>query len=97
MLSRAWALYEWCANPPPVQMSEVSALLRSIEKVDRDIRAVQNEQSHTTDVYRFAVMEYEIEELLGRRSALSRKKASLLSRARKQGPNVDCSLYEKLV
>lgn len=97
MLSRLWALYDAYANPPPVNMCDVHALITSIERLDRDIQDVQSEQRRTSNLYQFAVMEYQIEELLRRRTALSRKKAALLARARRQGPNVDSSLYDKLM
>ena len=97
MLSRLWALYEAYANPPPVSLRDVHALITSIERLDRDIQEVQAEQRRTSNVYQFAIMEYQIEELLRRRTSLSRQKAALLARARRQGPEVDNSLYDKLM
>lgn len=90
------AIYCFCFRPRPVHLEEVHALIKCIERVDGDIRFLQREQVNTADVYHFALIEHQIQDLLHKRVALSREKQALLARAKKQGPGIDCSLYSRL-
>lgn len=83
--------------PPPVSWKDIIGLVGEIERVDDLIEGVRIEQGRTSDAYRFALMEYEIEALLKTRSALCRRKRWMISRARRQGPQVDLENYERLV
>ena len=83
--------------PPPVQWIDIINVVNEIDRVDVHIELVRAEQSKTSDAYRFATMEFEVETLLQRRSTLCRLKRSMLARARSQGPQVDVDQYERLV
>lgn len=83
--------------PPPVTWSDLMEVISTLSVIDSDIQAARYEQQITKDVYRFAVMEDEIERLMKKRAVVSRNKQSLMARARKQGPDVNHDLYEALV
>jgi len=83
--------------PPPVTWDELMHVITLLESIDRDIKIAQYEQQLTSDVYRFASIESEVEGLMKQRAAVSRKKQSILSRAKRHGPVVEYDLYEKFV
>jgi len=82
--------------PPPVTFEDVQQVVAWINDIDREVAAIREEQSSTTEVYRFASLEFEVEKLLYDRSYFCRRKQELLHRARLQGPRIDTSEYQRL-
>ena len=82
-------------QPPPVNIQQVHLVLHRIDTIDREIQSLKREQEKVDNVYQYAVLEFQIDELIRLRTSLSRRKTSLLARARKQGPGIDTSLYDR--
>jgi hypothetical protein len=82
-------------RPPPVSIQQVHLVIHRIDNIDREIQLLKREQEKADSVYQYAVIEFQIEEFIRLRTSLSRRKTSLLARARKQGPGIDTSLYDR--
>jgi hypothetical protein len=94
MLCFAEVFYSMFQNPI-ITLKEINTILNMIEKVDRDIEWLKREQQSVSTVYQYAMIEYEIDELMKTRTVLSRKKTRMLAIARKQGHGINNSQYQK--